>query len=177
MRGKRQWGHKPHRHMRNIPAYAGKTPQPYSKPQAFSEHPRVCGENRVVRPPRLPRQGTSPRMRGKPLQLITPRLYQRNIPAYAGKTDADGPVPTQPEEHPRVCGENPPAPFCKPCKPGTSPRMRGKPAQPKATRANAGNIPAYAGKTPPWPTSRIKYAEHPRVCGENPALETYISAI
>ena len=31
---------------RNIPAYAGKTPCPFSCQSSHSEHPRVCGENR-----------------------------------------------------------------------------------------------------------------------------------
>ena len=71
----------------------------------------------------------------------------RNIPAYAGKTDiADGDR-RDPEEHPRVCGENewdsvPAIPSL-----GTSPRMRGKLRVAGVTKDLPGNIPAYAGKT------------------------------
>ena len=94
-------------HLRNIPAYAGKTTGAQSMTHTMGEHPRVCGENkRKTRNPSPPvgtsprmrgklksyllvnlmREGTSPRMRGKldpPLLRANP---QRNIPAYAGKT-------------------------------------------------------------------------------------------
>ena len=45
-------------------------------------------------------------MRGKRFALGAPVSPDRNIPAYAGKTFAETPEMTKPEEHPRVCGEN-----------------------------------------------------------------------
>ena len=132
---------------RNIPAYAGKTPDTHLNPVSTLEHPRVCGEN----------------VRGR----IMARAAAWNIPAYAGKTllctfdrPRDG-------EHPRVCGENAAVRASIAGLPGTSPRMRGKQSGQSAETITARNIPAYAGKTAgsgrlfPW------CAEHPRVCGEN----------
>ena len=51
--------------------------------------------------------------------------------------------------------------------PGSSPRVRGKPARADSTADNDRLIPACAGKTPkPKNSSGLKPA-HPRVCGEN----------
>ena len=71
--------------------------------------------------------GTSPRMRGKPLIDPLSLLLFRNIPAYAGKTEAKFALDTTWEEHPRVCGENEVAVEGELVVLGTSPRMRGKP--------------------------------------------------
>ena len=51
---------------RNIPAYAGKT--------------------HLVESVHESEIGTSPRMRGKPLENLSLSILFRNIPAYAGKT-------------------------------------------------------------------------------------------
>ena len=50
---------------RNIPAYAGKTPEYFSPHDYFPEHPRVCGENILTEIHWDSGSGTSPRMRGK----------------------------------------------------------------------------------------------------------------
>ena len=71
---------------RNIPAHAGKTVMVPGWRSFLPEHPRACGEN-----PTWPAQstapiGTSPRMRGKPIQGGFATRPIRNIPAHAGKT-------------------------------------------------------------------------------------------
>ena len=71
--------------------------------------------------------GTSPRMRGKPILNGNVLATQRNIPAYAGKTNSPRRVALQLPEHPRVCGENARDAFDEVDVAGTSPRMRGKP--------------------------------------------------
>ena len=109
-----------------IPAYAGKTPMtPSSRPWPRA-HPRVCGENRRRARCRLPPEGSSPRMRGKPWRGAarhrwpgsSPRMrgkpYRENaeratyglIPAYAGKTLCETCLLCLFGAHPRVCGEN-----------------------------------------------------------------------
>ena len=50
-------------------------------------------------------------------------------------------------EHPRVCGENSGYMRSDFAGVGTSPRMRGKPFEPKAAHSTSRNIPAYAGKS------------------------------
>ena len=89
-------------------------------------HPRVCGENirrlagvEVV-------DGSSPRVRGKPIAPPSDNEGIRLIPACAGKTFA-AKVPTLiGRAHPRVCGENPDELGTKVVGAGSSPRVRGK---------------------------------------------------
>ena len=152
---------------RNIPAYAGKTGALRIVVKRWKEHPRVCGENNRLNTNAVNAPGTSPRMRGKPPDLLkstllsgtSPRmrgkrtltnnymLCVRNIPAYAGKTTNRSSVRGCAAEHPRVCGEN--GRRFKPSSPlaGTSPRMRGKLFRMLLSKTCSRNIPAYAGKT------------------------------
>ena len=74
---------------RNIPAYAGKTSPLVLQKGDEEEHPRVCGENELPACQAVSQSGTSPRMRGKRIGKLCSRPYQRNIPAYAGKTLID----------------------------------------------------------------------------------------
>ena len=132
---------------RNIPAYAGKTDMSFSHDGLLSEHPRVCGENRESVHLVGDLFGTSPRMRGKQKSGRATRRRQRNIPAYAGKTDQSSWLSRRSGEHPRVCGENGKLVPVTDQTRGTSPRMRGKPSQ--------------------FSRAISAHSEHPRVCGEN----------
>ena len=91
---------------RNIPAYAGKTASATLPTDFPKEHPRVCGENAILRALLARLRGTSPRMRGKPMQKTEQAQAKGNIPAYAGKTACNFIAHCQTAEHPRVCGEN-----------------------------------------------------------------------
>ena len=154
--------------VRNIPAYAGKTVPAAPSRLGHPEHPRVCGENPASSINKFLLQGTSPRMRGKPMAGTAMRSALRNIPAYAGKTCRLPPCAMFSPEHPRVCGENHQRQECLGQMFGTSPRMRGKPIQNQRSAFYLRNIPAYAGKTW-WRGSHCpRVTEHPRVCGENP---------
>ena len=51
--------------------------------------------------------------------------------------------------------------------PGSSPRVRGKPACTSSCERSGGLIPACAGKTPSQLVSSSQLTAHPRVCGEN----------
>ena len=167
MRGKPLSTIQPSGRVRNIPAYAGKTVRNDGGASRSSEHPRVCGENWVV-PPNCPTSwGTSPRMRGKRRHSDLSGAYDRNIPAYAGKTNPRVRFCVAGPEHPRVCGENVSVSGAVIKLKGTSPRMRGKPEHPCFLGLLQRNIPAYAGKTTTTPSMTNPCSEHPRVCGEN----------
>ena len=86
-------------------------------------------------------------MRGKPNKWLKQHSRFRNIPAYAGKTNLVIFQGIIDEEHPRVCGENGDYTAGVASVGGTSPRMRGKPSGEGKENRDAGNIPAYAGKT------------------------------
>ena len=76
--------------VRNIPAYAGKTGAEKANQMTTTEHPRVCGENPGKDTITWTMEGTSPRMRGKRRLRRRRRHFERNIPAYAGKTPEQG---------------------------------------------------------------------------------------
>ena len=106
MRGKQVSGRIRHGGIRNIPAYAGKTFAFDQQTFLDKEHPRVCGENVCPRISGALVKGTSPRMRGKLTSGTNLHNLARNIPAYAGKTEAETMPIRVRREHPRVCGEN-----------------------------------------------------------------------
>ena len=91
---------------RNIPAYAGKTTIPERFGGLTKEHPRVRGENPQLPTLVTPKNGTSPRTRGKLTRPHGIRVHNRNIPAYAGKTPNFPLCSCSATEHPRVRGEN-----------------------------------------------------------------------
>ena len=110
-------------------------------------HPRVCGENRITCPALSMELGSSPRVRGKPIQVITTAAAQRLIPACAGKTTKLSPSHRVYQAHPRVCGENDIAITDPSNRVGSSPRVRGKHVSRLIDVSVIGLIPACAGKT------------------------------
>ena len=69
-----------------IPAYAGSTSTGLRRAQAVRDHPRVCGEHDTISDGDTLMQGSSPRMRGAPLQSTRRLPHNGIIPAYAGST-------------------------------------------------------------------------------------------
>ena len=167
MRGKRcamdfrcEWG-------RITPAYAGKTFSLPSSSGRFQDHPRVCGENPVLREARDEIDGSPPRMRGKRKMDGRSGAEERITPAYAGKTSMPCSTARFISDHPRVCGENGKNIPTLTLTAGSPPRMRGKRRNDGFAQFLTGITPAYAGKTS-WHTEQRRcYSDHPRVCGEN----------
>ena len=89
---------------RIIPAYAGNTLGGWSCSPSQEDHPRVCGEHRLMTGDPLYGTGSSPRMRGTRHCRPHPHHSFGIIPAYAGNTLRGG------------CSSRPW---------GSSPRMRG----------------------------------------------------
>ena len=167
MRGKRPGRGKDYLAHRLIPARAGKTAPPSTPPRQLWAHPRACGENDPgsLQPERL--MGSSPRVRGKLPQAISPCNKHGLIPARAGKTGHEKLGEQGHRAHPRACGENTNMSNITSSAPGSSPRVRGK-RLPRGTRAWAGRlIPARAGKTPLVAFTCNANGAHPRACGEN----------
>ena len=107
--------------------------------------------------------GSSPRVRGKPVQVRPQVADGRLIPACAGKTRPSATLSPRSPAHPRVCGEN--AAGAQ----GSSPRVRGKLRPDHHARRRGRLIPACAGKTACVRHDVPFHTAHPRVCGENPA--------
>ena len=96
------------------PAYAGKSALMPAVMAGSQDHPRVCGEKRLVKRRARCLGGSPPRMRGKDLCDVICGQQSGITPAYAGKR-----YPYQYAEycigdHPRVCGEKPLRPERKP---------------------------------------------------------------
>ena len=147
VRGKRTVHERPWMTTGLIPACAGKTSTPTSRPCPPRAHPRVCGENSAASCHVSSKLGSSPRVRGKPGHHDGLRATARLIPACAEKTAADHAGGTAYRAHPRVCGENL-IPVIEALVPvGSSPRVRGKLDEQGQDDAVRGLIPACAGKT------------------------------
>ena len=91
----------------------------------------------------------------------------RTIPACAGKTHQAHSLEVLWWDHPRVCGENLACQMSWLIVLGPSPRVRGKRLEWLMREAEAGTIPACAGKTPVFNDGYLASWDHPRVCGEN----------
>ena len=86
VRGRRLFGSAPHPVAGLIPASAGQTdtlrsPQPHSR-----AHPRECGADARTSQGSIHRQGSSPRVRGRPNSQASRILTHGLIPASAGQT-------------------------------------------------------------------------------------------
>ena len=152
---------------RLIPACAGKTLRDGGASRRRRAHPRVCGENDGGIWGAITGGGSSPRVRGKPLDELARISDARLIPACAGKTWATGWFVVDERAHPRVCGENLRLYGLGALREGSSPRVRGKPAPGRPLGPQEQLIPACAGKTSTSPAGTPECGAHPRVCGEN----------
>ena len=118
--------------------------------------------------------GSSPRGRGKLVDLGSELSDLGLIPARAGKTGAGHHAFFAGGAHPRAGGENIPPGSRRVWIEGSSPRGRGKPTQDRITSHDVGLIPARAGKTSiVWSTMRRRTA-HPRAGGENALADQLI---
>ena len=129
------------------PAHAGKTQFHCRKERLFRDHPRACGENRSVCPQSNLYSGSPPRMRGKRSGCSGGVSQWGITPAHAGKTLSSGLPRWSQRDHPRACGEKGFQSSPTPKKPGSPPRVRGKPAQDFPRAVSARITPACAGKT------------------------------
>ena len=89
-----------------IPARAGKTRRNQQTKPMTRAHPRACGENHARGTRGVRRQGSSPRVRGKPHHCRVDHQESGLIPARAGKTRSRASSWTGRRAHPRACGEN-----------------------------------------------------------------------
>ena len=105
-RGKPALGEVVERGLGLIPARAGKTRRAQATPSWARAHPRAGGENMVSAYNTRTQEGSSPRGRGKPLDVARETVAGRLIPARAGKTRAARTRGFGARAHPRAGGEN-----------------------------------------------------------------------
>ena len=152
---------------RIIPADAGSTPGLQGGDGFGQDHPRGCGEHPRVTLVGMTAGGSSPRMRGAPIELGIHFASVRIIPADAGSTDRRITILLQTKDHPRGCGEHGLAWRVLDAQYGSSLRMRGALSILKILRRNRRIIPADAGSTISVPLSIFGKKDHPRGCGEH----------
>ena len=151
---------------RIIPACAGNARPSRTLRSTSKDHPRVCGECSSAAISSATDAGSSPRVRGMPVGA--PALLARRgiIPACAGNAHPGGASTRKAGDHPRVCGECYGHLFRADRDRGSSPRVRGMPAEAPAVSVPAGIIPACAGNASGRLCRSGRPADHPRVCGE-----------
>ena len=132
---------------RITPAGAGKTLTLHGILKTAQDHPRRCGENKLIPPLVDASTGSPPQVRGKPYVCACRGRGHRITPAGAGKTLLRSCVIVGVEDHPRRCGEN--LTVCRiiTFRPGSPPQVRGKLNHASARRDATGITPAGAGKT------------------------------
>ena len=138
--------------------------------RVHAAHPRSRGENFGSDRGNKTHVGSSPLTRGKLLTLILLTERKGLIPAHAGKTRPKPLTRTSSPAHPRSRGENRVLRGVVLSVGGSSPLTRGKLEETGADLAQAGLIPAHAGKT------RMRFwrsgarPAHPRSRGENSGM-------
>ena len=136
------------------------------------DHPRACGENLLGGYCRSKLLGSPPRVRGKPARKRAGFSETRITPARAGKTGALSRRRSEPEDHPRACGENEAAVSVPLIVKGSPPRVRGKREFRRRHEQRQRITPARAGKTAGWHDLLLRRWDHPRACGENNRTDT-----
>ena len=147
MRGKHQTRGRRHSVYRITPADAGKTRWGICAPYVYKDHPRGCGENRLLTLHKTQTLGSPPRMQGKHVSKIKSSGANRITPADAGKTLLSFFLSPFTQDHPRGCGENRSGGVELGKERGSPPRMRGKLTDNQKLHRRIGITPADAGKT------------------------------
>ena len=155
--------------LRIIPAGAGKRHFWRFWGKISEDHPRGCGEKTFPRIPPPDFSGSSPRVRGKGVTDSRCSAQCGIIPAGAGKRASGSSHLVAFWDHPRGCGEKRCKGPCKPAESGSSPRVRGKGGLEGEEEADAGIIPAGAGKSSSGRRRGGIASDHPRGCGEKMA--------
>ena len=139
-------------------------------PPRNPDHPRACGANRWPPTRARSRNGSSPRVRGKLLELDKGQRHVRIIPARAGQTAWRIFRFSACPDHPRACGANALTLAMLVLQSGSSPRVRGKRKHDGMPVALRRIIPARAGQTVFRGQAYRQLPDHPRACGANPQL-------
>ena len=127
----------------------------------------MCGEHTLEQSCVFRAGGSSPRVRGTRLTLMTVVLVVGIIPACAGNTRIIAARCPVSRDHPRVCGEHANTRASPKTLTGSSPRVRGTLESVSCEGEHRGIIPACAGNTAILKSCRFGIRDHPRVCGEH----------
>ena len=159
------------------PAYAGKRACTTTGTTRRKDHPRVCGEKRSSSPGVSARSGSPPRMRGKDSSPRPGFRLIRITPAYAGKSTPGTLKPSEPWDHPHMCGEKLRKTAILARELGSPPHVRGKAQTTKKLPGRCRITPACAGKSFKWEHFYHGCRDHPRMCGEKLTMLFLVLAV
>ena len=149
------------------PACAGKTTTRRFLCSTKPDHPRMRGEDVVMTWTMRRGTGSPPHARGRRRPSRRPNGPRRITPACAGKTGEPDEDPSEPQDHPRMRGEDRRDAGQSEMVAGSPPHARGRRIDLAAPMGTPGITPACAGKTilhgPKGPSPR----DHPRMRGED----------
>ena len=163
--------------VRIIPARAGQTVSASTYDVGTSDHPRACGANADNGQTVATRNGSSPRVRGKLVQVVDYPRHGRIIPARAGQTETGKTRGAGMPDHPRACGANADAKPRAEQSNGSSPRVRGKLVSGGTPENRERIIPARAGQTGRGRTHGTPTPDHPRACGANDTVDVLAALV
>ena len=135
------------RHVRLIPAHAGKTSTTQAWTSTARAHPRSHWENDISTASSRQSSGLSPLTEGKLLGCDRDCGQLRLTPAHTGKTALAASLTRIRRAHPRSREEDPQSFLVKIAVMGSSPLMRGRPRGEGTPCVPEGLIPAHARKT------------------------------
>ena len=149
------------------PAGAGKTRHCCQCLYTTEDHPRRCGENRLMVTFLNLKEGSPPQVRGKLSDILIFSVISGITPAGAGKTTFIQCLSSRSKDHPRRCGENDTWEHHPMVDMGSPPQVRGKRSCGGIASIILRITPAGAGKTGVnYGRTQILW-DHPRRCGEN----------
>ena len=163
--------------LRIIPARAGPTRLLERQQIPPADHPRSCGANHPSCRHALPAVGSSPLVRGQRGYVVNFTRNMRIIPARAGPTVGCIIGHVSCPDHPRSCGANRVSVSPARWRCGSSPLVRGQPAEDLENLDYTRIIPARAGPTPQFGNGAWIETDHPRSCGANKKRAERISVI
>ena len=137
-----------------IPACAGSTRIRLDRRLSWRDHPRMCGEHGMALIGDALSSGSSPHVRGAPVESFDVPVQVGIIPACAGSTCLAPASRKLTRDHPRMCGEHDVCVMARVLATGSSPHVRGAPAVVVPLMRLTGIIPACAGSTSGQGTDR-----------------------
>ena len=138
--------------------------------------PRVRGTVSWHTPPQCSHRIT-PACAGNRFPLLPAGIVAWDHPACAGNSKQLNAELKTLKDHPRVCGEQPSWTAPRPSTPGSPPRVRGTAPPVVHDVLCDGITPACAGNSIPCTTGIPSTPDHPRVCGEQAALQARVQQL
>ena len=158
---------------RFIPTPVGNTPPHRQDLPGLPVHPHACGEHNVRRGMDDDSTGSSPRLWGTPLLLVSTTSQSRFIPTPVGNTCRTRHMPTQRAVHPHACGEHQGKQSGTIHGRGSSPRLWGTHHRGGIPELAQRFIPTPVGNTPHVTELISPIAVHPHACGEHILVSIY----